>query len=562
MIGTQGRGRAVTLGLAATLVLLLTACGGLPTSGPVNAGQTIADEEANADLIFFPDDPVEDATPQQIVEGFIAAGSGPSGNWDTARQFLAPSLKEVWKPSASVVVYNPGQRSLDEVAEDEFTLSVTPVGTVDETGALSNDTGVISLSFTLARQSDGQWRITQAPDGIVLDSNRFRFVYGSYALQFWDPTWTYLIPDTRWFPKLYAATNIAEALVDGVPSPWLAGSVVTSFTDGARLAQQAVSLRSQIAEVPLQEGARALDRSVLDRMQTQLVESLRSVVGIVGVDMLVDDQTLTADTLTVQRTNIAPLPLVLTDAAFGFVSGSSVEDVPTLSGPLLEASAADIEVNAQRTVAAVRNEDGFVLSVRGGNTVRLDTRSGLVAPSVDPGGYIWSVPQDEPTEVFAYGSDATPIAVADAWGGASQILAQRVSRDGTRIAAVVRTVDGYALWVAGILRDRDGVPTGLGERKVLSALPGIATALTWLDASTLAVVAGDKGNLSLYTQDVGGLGSVVRTPDDVTAVAGSTQSGGIRLRDASGELYGQRGANWQHLASGIRVLAIQQGLPR
>lgn len=564
MMRTRGPARAGSLGLAAVLVLLLTACGGLPTSGPVNEGQQISDEEGTNDLVLFPDDPVKDATPQQIVEGFIAAGSGPSGNWETAKKFLAPEFKDVWKPSASVVVYNPGDRRLDEVAENEFTLSVTPVATIDAAGELSNETGAIPLSFVLAKQSNGQWRITQAPDGIVLDSNRFRIVYGSYALQFWDPTWTYLVPDTRWFPKLYAASNIAEALVDGAPSPWLEGAVVTSFTDGARLAQQPVSLQSQIAAVPLQEGARALDRSVLDRMQTQLVESMKSVDGIVGVDMLVDDQPLVADSLTVQRTNIAPLPLVLTDDAFGFVSGSSVESVAGLSDALLNIKPSDIEVNADRTLAAVRDTSGVVLSVGSDDTrVRLDTRSGLVAPSIDPRGYIWSVPSAVPGAVLAYGPDGAPISIANAWVGASEVLSQRVSRDGTRIAAVVRTVDGYALWVAGVIRDRDGVPTSLGERKVLSALPGPGTALAWLDASTLAVITGDAGTLHLYTQGVGGLGKLEPAPDAATMVAGgTTQSGGIRLLDATGELYSQRGVNWQHLASGIRVLAIQQGLPR
>lgn len=551
------------LGIAAALAMVLTACGGLPTAGPVNAGATITAEDSNDNLVLFPDEPGEDATPQQIVEGFIAAGAGPSGNWATAREFLAPELRDVWKPTAGVIVYSPGQRSIDEVAEDEFRVEVTPVAIVDDTGALSSETGEIPLSFTLAKQSDGQWRITRAPDGIVLDRNRFDKVYGDYALQFWDPTWTYLVPDVRWFPRLYAPTNVAEALVDGGPSPWLAGAVLTSFTDGARLAQQIVPLRSQVAEVSLQEGARGLDPNVLDRMQTQLYYSLRSVAGIVAVDVLVDDQVIPADTLTPQRTSIDPTPLVLTEDAFGFVSGTTVQQIGGLSDALLAADAVDIEVNADRTIAAVRDAGGAVLAVRSdGSRVRLDARPGLVAPSVDPLGYVWSVPSSSPTAVFAYGPDAASVAIADAWPGASEVRSQRVSRDGTRLAAVIRAGTGYELWVAGIVRDRTGVPTGLGERKMLAALPGTTTALTWLDASTVAVVTDDDGIPDVYTQDVGGFGTLGPAPKGVTTIAGSTQPGGIRLLDATGELYGQRGSNWQHVASGIRVLAIQQGSPR
>lgn len=245
-----------TAAVAALLALALTACGGLPTSGPVNPGQQITDEEADSDFIFIPDGPAKNASPQQIVEGFIAAGSGASNSWAKAKEFLAPEFRDQWRPQAAVTVYAPGQRTLDEVTADEFQLTVTPVAAVDDTGELSvsADGGDIPLTYKLAEQSDGQWRITQAPDGVVLDRNRFTAVFGSYALQFFDLDWTYLIPDTRWFPKVSSATSIAEALVDRGPADWLKGSVATAFADGAQLAAAAVPVRANVAEVSLQDG--------------------------------------------------------------------------------------------------------------------------------------------------------------------------------------------------------------------------------------------------------------------------------------------------------------------
>ena len=67
---------------------------------------------------------------------------------------------------------------------------------------------------------------------------------------------------------------------------------------------------------------------------------------------------------------------------------------------------------------------------------------------------------------------------------------------------------------------------------------------------------------SLLTQKLGGFGDTQRTPEAVTSVAGGTQSGAVRVRDAAGELYSQQGSNWQNVASGIVVLAVQQGSPR
>lgn len=564
--GSRVRAAATTV-IAALLLIVLTACGGLPTSGPVNAGKSIPDADTNGGVVFFPDKPSPDATPEQIVEGFIAAGSGPTDNWGTAHEFLAGDLRSTWNPRAGVTVYRPGDRALRQVSEGEYVLSVTPVATVDEAGdlAVAGDAGDISLPFTLARQDDGQWRITKAPDGVVLDRNRFERVYSSYDLQFFDPSWTYLVPDTRWFPMQYAATSIAEALVNGGPSTWLEGAVSTAFVDGARLAQVAVPVRSNVASVSLQEGARALGREALSRMQTQLETSL-APAGIDQVDMLVDEQPLAADTVTVRQTRIDSRPLVRTADAFGFASGASggsIEELPGLSSALLQVAAADIEVNADRTVAAVRDTTGAVSEVGSDGTVtRLDARPGLVAPSVDPGGYIWSVPAGAPSAVVAFGPGGTEVLLPDAWPAASQLAAQRISRDGTRLAAIVRDGERWAIWVAGVLRDRDGVPTGLGATKVIAVLPGPGTALTWLDSSTLAAVTSSQDTPSLLTQKLGGFGDTQRTPEAVTSVAGGTQSGAVRVRDAAGELYSQQGSNWQNVASGIVVLAVQQGSPR
>lgn len=559
------RRRYALAGLGILLTVVLTACAGLPTNGPVNAGQAITEGEADSDFVFIPDGPVRGATPQQIVEGFIAAGSGPRGNWETAKEFLADDLKSTWKPQSGVTVYRPGERRLTEAAEDEFVLTVTPVATVDDTGALSavGDEGEIPLAFTLAEQSDGQWRITQAPDGIVLDLNRFRAVFGSYDLMYFDTTWTYLVPDERWFPKSYAGTSIAQALVDGAPSPWLDGAVATSFTDGARLAQPSVPVRSgRVAEVSLEEGARALDPTVLSRMQTQLETSLLTA-GITGVDMVVGAQILPAVPAPARSTRVDTRPLVRTADAFGFLSGTTIDEITGLSSALVGVDAVQIDVNADRTAAAVLTATGTVSEIRiDGTQLVVDDRRGLLAPSIDPFGYIWSVPLDAPTEVQAIAADGAVSEIAAAWPGAVRILSMRVSRDGTRVAAIVRDGDRDALWVAGILRDRDGVPTALGAPEVMAVLPGAGGQLAWSDAGTVAVLYTLDGATYLWDQPLGGFGSFLRTPDNVTAVAGANQSGAARLRDAAGDLYIQSGANWQHLAEGIVVLANQQGSPR
>ena len=117
--------------LAGALMVVLAACAGLPTSGPVNPGVRIVDDGTSGDIAFIPKGPVKDATPQQIVEGFIAAGTGPTNNWETAQQFLAPSYKGTWKPQAGVTIYASGQRTLQQSPSGDIVLTVSPVATVD-----------------------------------------------------------------------------------------------------------------------------------------------------------------------------------------------------------------------------------------------------------------------------------------------------------------------------------------------------------------------------------------------------------------------------------------------
>ncbi len=105
---------------------MLAGCAGLPTSGQVQQGLP-ADADANPpDFSFLPDRPQPGASPDEIVEGFIRAGSGPglTANWERAREFLAPAIRDKWNPTASVTVDILGDRVTSSSSEG----SVTHVG--------------------------------------------------------------------------------------------------------------------------------------------------------------------------------------------------------------------------------------------------------------------------------------------------------------------------------------------------------------------------------------------------------------------------------------------------
>lgn len=547
--------RALSL-LSLMLVLALTACTGLPTSGYVNPGRGPQVDDTQA-FAFVPDGPQEDATPAEIVEGFLRAGSGPADDWATAKLFLAPGAR--WDPRSRVTIDRLADRRATPSADGtSVAVALTTIAAVDADGAYSPTAAgsAETLSYTLARVDD-QWRITSAPDGVVLYEEVFPTVYQSASVAYFDPSYSFIVPDVRWFPRPLVASRIATALVDGQPSAWLAGAVRSAFPDELSLVGRSVTLSSDgIAQVQLPRAALSLDRTTLDRMQTQLVRSL-ATAGINEVQMTVEGTPIAASEVSVRVTRVDPSPAVLTSiGAFGVLAGDAVEPIDGLSDAVESLSPSAVELEADRSLAAVRTQQGTVASaLSDGRTFLLDDRAGLIAPSIDGQGEIWSVPANAPTQVRAITAEGVPRAVGNAWPDAAEIVSMQVSRDGTRIAAIVTVSGVREVWVAGI--ERENTEVNLGPPHVLSFSQQGAFDLAWLDDTTVGVLVSADGVDRLRELNVGGRGTEATAPDGArTLAAGSTS---VRVLDDQGRLYSRRGSSWTLVASGIRVLAAQQG---
>ena len=71
---------------------------------------------------------------------------------------------------------------------DAITLSAIPVGTVDPRGVFTvAGTGLFTRQFNLA-QVDGEWRITDPPDGLIILEPDFERLYVTRDAFFIDPT--------------------------------------------------------------------------------------------------------------------------------------------------------------------------------------------------------------------------------------------------------------------------------------------------------------------------------------------------------------------------------------
>ena len=238
-------------------------------------------------------------------------------------------------------------------SEGQVVLTLAPVGNVDDIGSYAeSEERSTTVPFQLALQEDGEWRITEAPDGLILDTSQFSTVFRRASLMYFDPTAQFLVPDVRWFPAINAATYVSDALVDGPPAPWLAASVVTAFPESVSL-RPSVPVEDGVAEVVLGSSAVELSADTLSRMQAQLTATLRTV-GVSSVAMSAGATPLDVEPASTRSTRVNTLPLVLTAEGFGFLSGEQLEPIEGLSQALQTVDPVAIQVSPDRDFAGVR----------------------------------------------------------------------------------------------------------------------------------------------------------------------------------------------------------------
>lgn len=554
---------------------LLSACAGLPTSGDVTVGLELGQVRDEPDFLPLASGPLAGAGPAEIVEGFMEAAITPEEGWQTARKFLTPEFAASWRPAEAVAIdADASARTIsssvqdddeaDEATDADVHVRTDLVASVDEYGTYSDAPGPGNLSFQVVRGEDGEWRISEAPDGIVIDQRRFVVVFTGYALSYFDQTWERLVPDVRWFPRRPApATTIVQALIGGAPSAWLEPAVQSAFPSDVRLALGAVPIGTDlVADVALNSAAQNLDQTTLARMRTQLERSLADAgVRVNQVQFSVDGRALEAGVVEVEQPSAQSGSLVLADGAFGTIVGDEITPIPEVSEDILRITQpiAAIDVATDDSFAAVQLVDGRVYRVGDGQMDELPGGTGLVEPSIDPYGYTWTVPSGDPRGLIAWGPGVTPFPIAKAWPEGSSITQLRVAADGARVAAVLNVGGQRRVVIAAVLRDATGAPTALGDEvEVLGTLNGAATGLAWLGTDRLGILTGPDDPTMVW-QRVAGPSTSEAAPSDAVSIAGSRTPAGVRVLGAGGALFARSGSAWRESTSGVSVLATRAG---
>jgi len=558
--------RSLAAGLAVLVVVVLGACASIPSAGPVRQGAPIAQANDPLDLDFNPSPPEKGASPQRIVQGFIDAASSPKNGFEIAREYLTSSMSASWNPDESVTVDEGRDRSFDNDGS-QWTLQVDPVADVDSGGAFHpvTSTAPVTLRYEL-RKEKNEWRISVAPNGVVIDEPTFRAVYSQQTLYFYSPGFSYLVPDARWFPARVAsaATRVTKAVLAG-PSRWLAGAVSSAFPQGTELAVPAVITQEGTARVDLSSEVGQADPLQLQRMQLQLEASLGTLVQSVQLSIEGNAQQvapLTGSNAPIQDPSVDTRPIVYRSGAFGPLSGSTVTELSGISDKVVALQPAAIALNSSRDQAAVLSGGSAYLVRKTSDPAKVDSRSGLIAPAIDDDGWLWSVPSGSPSAVQVFGPDGAPHPVRSSWPTATQIVSFALSRDGTRLVALLKAGAGFSLVAAGVIRGDNGQPSALTEPIELGLGAGTPQSVAWTGELGVAVLSSTTGDAtSIAEQQIGGFVSTTAGPGAGRSIVGAGGLARYLVLTESGSLQAPTGTGWQAQADKVGAVAVQLGQP-
>ena len=550
----RSRRLATLAGVLATAVIL-AGCVGIPTSGGVQTGEVIVGPEGPGTEIT-PSDPTAGSEKEQLLEDFMLALRGPQNGYQIAKKYLTTEFADLWEPNALTTIRD-GEFTIASGGQDELLYTFPSRSFVDANGRYFEQPGASNqtLSFTFEREN-GEWRISRAPDGIVLSQRSFNIVFRAQPLYFLDPSSEFLVPDARWFPVRDTIwLRVAQSLAAG-PAGWLGGgAVLTGFPDGTTIPADGVNREGSIATVTLSDAASAATPEQKAAMRQQLAATLEvsTVVLKVGPAILDSPDVATPPTKTPL---VGGQAVIGTADAFGFASADGATPLDGLSAQVVAAAPSAATVGHNESAVALLGVGGVSVVTPGDEPFLLDDRPGLVAPSIDPFNYVWSAQGASAASITAFGLDGAEHPFPTGIPPDVQLTSMDVSRDGARVLLTVVGPLGPRVYVAGVIRGADNAPIGLGAGFGLDVGLGPVTPVdaAWIDERSVAVLIAGADGTDVVSYEVGGPRTSLGPLEGGTAIVGGNfGADGIRVL-AGGELWQHRASGW--LATGIEALYL------
>ncbi|MGP7814067.1 LpqB family beta-propeller domain-containing protein [Glutamicibacter soli] len=457
------------------VALTATGCASIPRSSPVKQIEAHSEDSESESYSYAADGPADGADARAIVDGFVAAGRSVAEDYAVAREFLTPELSRQWRGDTSTLIYE-AVNVVNGAETNQYTIQLEIIGAVDAQGVrtMYPDHSTRAVDVAVSKVDD-QWRISDAPNGVMLEASTFNKIFSAQTLYFYNATYRYLVPDIRWFATgSGTATSMVEALLEG-PAPYLENAVVSAFSSAGSLVRSAVPVRDGTATVDLSKATfqDATDQMLL-LMDQQLEATLIPLSSVTKVQMLQEETeiTLADQSITIEPAQVDPSTpdtlIGIADKSLVYVKGLSVIPV----GGLPDISRYNPREPA---MSPIGNRYAFLngslkqlwtIGEDGSLDLGLEGES-LIQPSMDLAGWTWTADNHDknplravPDSIAGKGEART---ISVPWLEGSSVSSLRISRDGARALIVATKDSATTVYVSGVIRDSDGVPRGLSK---------------------------------------------------------------------------------------------------
>ncbi|WP_210504534.1 LpqB family beta-propeller domain-containing protein [Nocardioides xinjiangensis] len=538
-VRSRARARATRVLTAAAASVLLAGCVQMPTSGPVVESEVTTGADDVPGISFNPRPPQEGQAAADIVKGFFDAMRATPVRTSVARQFLSREAAEAWVPERQIITY---AESAEPTTGTSVRVRLSDVKRYDARGAWQRTQPSADLSLRLVEE-DGEWRIDEVPDALIVPDSWFDDWYEPASLYYFDPATEVLVPEPVFAPR---GDQFASSLVRGLLAtlPEDLQDVARSYFPPGTTHGLSVPITSGIAEVSLSGDPDAVDEVTAQRMLAQLVWTLRQEPRINAVQLTIGGRVISFQGGSTQvdlggvgsayDPNGEATSTELYALADGLVVAGSMAGFEETLGPLgqddygLRSIGVDL---AGSRVAGV-SADGTRLVVApaeaptGEVTPVVVGAADLAAPRWDHRDRIWVLDRNagRARVVLVVDGSAAEVDVPGLSGRrVTQLL---VSRDGTRLLGVRRGRKADQVVSVRVRQDEAGVVVGFTPVRRLP-LPvegnGRIRDVGWRSPTTVSVLSDINEELSLVrTLSVDGAPGEVST-DGTVRLRGSNR---------------------------------------
>lgn len=539
--------------IALLSLIALVGCAQIPTGIDVRSGPEVASQNEQEFAYYTPSGPAPEASQQQIVSGFLAAGTGPQNDYSVAREFLSKDFAQRWKPDAAVLIRS-GAPEFREVTGNAQIVSLNISARLDEHGRYTDPPSnqAISLRFQLIEE-DGQWRISSAPDLTVVTAPVFAVVFQPYNLYFYDSQQRRLVPDSRWFPsRASTGTRLVNALLDG-PSDWMQQAVQSAIPAGTKLTIDAVRVESGVAQVDFDSNALSADALGRRLMLSQLRATLSQLSGVNEVAIYVNSSPQDIVPAAVPAIQNGSEGLALADGVIRISSGLQ-QPLPGTASFVEAFSPSLFAVNSLTNQTAFASSAGIHLVSGSGfsaRSERISVATGIAALDFDAEGLLWVIPRQSGAEIQIYaGAELVKTLVLP---GLGERVSAQLSPDGARLGVLLRAQDENRIDVFSVNRDVRDRPSMLHRGVTIENVLGSPLSFAWQTGVTVRVIERTPtGTTALSEYPLAGPRVQLPIPPVSAAkITSGSNSSTTYLLGENQEVWALAGGSWRRTLTGV-----------